>query len=126
MTEAKFHEKSVGLQNLSTESIALITNEIRQFTRTWLGFAPRLINIDYHQQAITVTMADILAEAEKNASKYKGMTELIIKNHISAYKSVRNILESKVTEFSGKVVAGSSLMLDPESNCATLLFKFEQ
>lgn len=125
MSETTFTENSANLQDLSAESIRLITEEIRQFTRTWLGFAPRVINIDYHQQAISVTMADILAEAEKNASKYKELSELIVKNHISAYKSVRNVLEKRVTEISGKVVTGSSLMLDPESNCATLLFKFE-
>lgn len=125
MNETKCPEKSVDLQNLSAEQIKLITSEIRQFTRNWLGFAPRLINIDYHQQSIAVTMTDMLAEAEKNASKHKDISELLVKNHISAYKSVRNILETKVAEFSEKMVAGSSLMLDPESNCATLLFKFE-
>ncbi len=101
-----------------------IIREIRQFTEKWLGFSPNLVSAAGQETSLAVTMTHVLAQAEVVAAKSKAFSELIMKNHVWAFKSVRKLLETKISEITGKTVTGSSLMLDTESNCAALVFTF--
>jgi uncharacterized protein YbcI len=100
-----------------------LKSDIGQFISTWFGYKPHSINLVFHDRGISVTMSGILSEAEKNASRINGLAELIVKNHIVAFKTVRKVLEKQIEQVMQKSVIGSSLLLDPEADCATILLQ---
>lgn len=114
----------LGSFTLTPQLREQIVAEIRIFTEKWLGITPDLVNANVQETSISVTMTGVFPEAEVVAAKSRAISELIVKNHVWAFKSVRKLIETKVSEIMGKPAAGSSLMLDTESNCASIVFTF--
>jgi uncharacterized protein YbcI len=113
-----FHDVNEDIKNK-------LISDIEQFISTWFGYKPQSISAVFHNGGISVTMTGILSEAEKNVSRISGLAELIVKNHIGAFKTVRKIFEKQIEQILQRSVIGSSLLLDPESDCATILLQFE-
>lgn len=102
-----------------------LIDDIGQFTGSWLGYKPSSINAVFHNGGISVTITGILSEAEKNVSGISDLAELIVKNHKCAFKTVRKVLEKQMEQILNKSIIGSSLLLDPETDCATILVQFK-
>jgi hypothetical protein len=67
-------------------------------------------------------------EAEKNAARANDrcMMGLIVKNHTGSFKVVKRLLELMVAGITGRAVSNSALLLDPESDVATIILPFEK
>ena len=124
MTAEQIHSNSDNsLHNVNDYVKNRLISDIGQFINTWFGYKPHFINLVFHNWGISVTMSGILSEAERNASRINGLAELIVKNHIGAFKTVRKVLEKQIEQALQKSVIGSSLLLDPEADCATILLQ---
>jgi uncharacterized protein YbcI len=103
-----------------------LSDAILFFVKSQLGLNPGAIFIDDHGSCIHVTLKDILANAERNAANDKPTAILIAKTHTESFRSVCGILLSLCTETLKRPVESATLLLDPQSNYASILLIIER
>lgn len=99
---------------------------IGTFVKKQLGLKPKSIFIDTHPPSITVTLTDVLSEAEKNGAKDPKTGELILK---AIYESFRSIKEEFIKMCKNVIttkIKNVTFLMDIETNCATIIIITEK
>jgi len=105
----------------SPKIIAAIIREVDTFLEQSLGLHPASVIADLHDSALMIILKDILTQAEKESIGEKHIAELVSRNYIASYNAVRQILETKLTGIVGHAISHSSLFIDTQANCGTIL-----
>ncbi|MBD3391293.1 MAG: DUF2294 family protein [Chitinivibrionales bacterium] len=111
-------------QILGDEILDRLASDVKQFANDLLGLHPSSVFADAHAGSITVTMNDVLADAERLGAKDRRVAELIVRNHTASFKAVSGILHTHCAAVARRPVESSSFFIDPESNCATIILLF--
>lgn len=98
-----------------------IATEVNAFTRRLLGLHPESVFIDTHENNLTVSLHGILPEGERSGAREKRFADLIVRNYRASFDTVRDVLESRLAPLVGCKVECSSFLIDPQSNCATII-----
>ncbi|MCX7725232.1 MAG: DUF2294 domain-containing protein [Chitinispirillaceae bacterium] len=94
---------------------------IEFFVKEQLGLRPESIFIDTHGTSITVTLTNVLSEAEKNGAKDPQTGELIVKAMSESFRSIKDKLIEKCSSVLSKKIKNATFLIDTQSNYATIL-----
>jgi uncharacterized protein YbcI len=68
-----------------------------------------------------VTLKSVLSNSERNAAKDKRTAELLARTLTEAFRSVSSILVAHCSSAVGITVESATLLLGPQSNCASII-----
>ena len=109
----------------TAKNTSRILSEVKAFTNRQLGLYPQAVYLDRHDSTLTIAMRGILPEIERTGAGDKRVADLIIRTYKASFDTVRKILESRLAPVLGHVPENSAFMIDPQTNCATLIINLQ-
>lgn len=107
------------MDNIQTDRDKILRDIIEFFVKEQLGLKPESIFIDTHETTITVTLTNVLSEAEKYGAKDPVTGKLIVKALSESFKSMKEELVKKFSSIMS--IKNANFFIDIEYNCATIL-----
>lgn len=94
---------------------------IGRFVKEQLGLQPKNIFIDTHHTSITVTLREVLSEAEKNGAKDPKTAELIVKALSESFRSIKEEFIKRFNNVITTKIKNVTFLMDIDTNCATII-----
>lgn len=101
-----------------------VVEAVVKFEKDQMSVTPESVSVDFHPNAVVVTLQGATCPAEKQYARNKQARALLEGFYSQVFDATKPILEASIEDILGHRVERSRLSVDPESGDGVILIMF--
>ena len=98
-----------------------VVEAVVKFEKDQMSVTPESVSVDFHPNAVVVTLQGAMCPAEKQYARNKQARALLEGFYSQVFDATKPILEASIEDVLGQRVERSRLSVDPESGNSVIL-----